>query len=153
MAKLTKSEQDKINLDGTTHGLSKHPLYSVWAGIKRRCFNKRDKHYHDYGGRGITMCDQWMNDFKSFYDWAIDKYQKGLFIDREDVNGNYEPSNCRFVTVKFSNRNTRVNTYIEFRGETKCMAEWAEVLGLNYKKLSQRINRDKWPIERALTTK
>ena len=91
-------------------------LYPLWKSIKYRCYCETSKDFHKYGGRGITMCDEWKNDFKSFYDWAIangykeEKTDKGLnilTIDRIDVNGNYEPSNCRFVTNSIQAKNKR----------------------------------------------
>lgn len=93
-----------------THNLSEHPLYFVWLTIKQRCYNKNKPRYKDWGGRGIIMCDEWKNDFKIFYDWSMKNgYEKGLQIDREDNDGNYEPSNCRYVTSKINNNNRRNN--------------------------------------------
>ena len=101
-----------------THGLSANcgRLYPLWKSIKYRCYNKNSKSYSQYGGRGIAMCDEWKNDFLAFHDWAIangykeEKTDKGLnilTIDRIDVNGNYEPSNCRFVTNDVQAKNKR----------------------------------------------
>lgn len=81
------------------HGLYQHPLYTRWKGIKNRCYNRAHNCYKNYGGRGISICKEWLNDFKSFYNWAIENgYEKELQIDRINNNGNYEPHNCRFVT-------------------------------------------------------
>lgn len=92
----------------TTHGLTHTPLYEVWCGIKKRCYDKNCKAYKDYGGRGIIVCEEWINNYKLFYDWGISHgWKKGLEIDRENNNSNYEPSNCRFVTKKVNMRNTR----------------------------------------------
>jgi len=84
----------------TRHGLAgKHPLHQAWSKIKQRCYNPKVKNYHRYGGRGIILCDEWKNDFKSFYDWSISNgWEKGLTVDRIDNNGNYEPKNCQFLT-------------------------------------------------------
>lgn len=92
----------------TTHGLKKHSLWGTWNNMKQRCGNKNNKDFRHYGGRGIAICNEWHNDFKMFYDWAISNgWQKGLTIDRVDNNGNYEPNNCRWVTMKEQNRNQR----------------------------------------------
>ena len=85
-------------------GLSHHPLYSTWQCMKKRCYYKKDSRYSIYGGKGITVCDEWM-DFPTFYDWAISHgWEPGLTIDRIDHNGNYEPSNCRFLTRSDNSR-------------------------------------------------
>lgn len=100
-----------------SHSLAyKTPLYQIWKGIKARCFNPNNKGYENYGGRGITMCNEWRNDFKSFYDWAMangykeEKLPSGYnkwTIDRVNNDGNYEPSNCRWVTMFAQNHNKR----------------------------------------------
>jgi len=90
------------------HGLSKHPLFYVWQSMRARCYNKNRPRYNDWGGRGITVCDEWNKDFKIFYDWSIEKgYKKSLQIDRINNDGNYEPNNCRWVTAKENNSNKR----------------------------------------------
>ncbi len=133
------------------HNLSKHPLYQIWRGMKCRCLNKQDKAYKDYGGRGITICDEWVNDFKSFYDWAINNgWEKGLINDRRDNNKGYGPDNCRFVDDPTSLRNTRRTVIIEYNGVKKCRTDWAKEIGIEPNSLKKRIK--KWGIEKALTT-
>lgn len=91
-----------------SHGLRQHPLYNVWDNMKRRCLSPKASGYSNYGGRGIKVCEEWINSFKKFYEWAIiDGWEKGLEIDRKDNDGNYEPSNCRFVTTTENRHNQR----------------------------------------------
>ena len=91
------------------HGLSNHKLYSVWKDIKRRTKNKNRKDYDRYGGRGISICTEWELDFLSFYNWSnMNGYSEGLSIDRIDNDGDYEPSNCRWVDGKTQSQNTRL---------------------------------------------
>ena len=95
----------KVNVK---HNMSYSKLYKVWQGMKTRCYNPNFIYYCNYGSRGITICNEWLNDFKSFYDWAIDNgYKEGLTIDRINNDGNYEPSNCRWITRAEQNRNQR----------------------------------------------
>lgn len=90
------------------HNMSDSKLYKVWHGMKTRCYNKNFMYYYNYGGRGITICDEWKNDFKIFYNWAIKNgYKEGLTIDRINNDGNYEPNNCRWITRAEQNRNQR----------------------------------------------
>lgn len=133
------------------HGKRNTRLYGIWLQMKNRCFNTKTERYKDYGGRGITVCDEWKNDFTKFYDWSISNgYQENLTIDRIDNDGNYEPSNCRWVTVKTQNRNARSNHLITFKGETHCIIEWAEITGLTRGCISNRL-RYGWSIEDTLT--
>lgn len=119
----------------TTHGCAKknnrHPLYGVWGSMKRRCYSPKSQYYPIYGGRGITVCDEWINDFSAFFKWALEHgYKKGLQLDRIDNDGNYEPDNCRFATSKTNNLNRRSNHLLEINGETKTIQEWAEESGI-----------------------
>jgi hypothetical protein len=91
--------EQKTRTNFFVHGHSDTKLYNVWAGIKRRCYNKNQKSYKDYGAKGIRMCDEWFNSFESFMEFAISNgYKEGLEVDRIDSTKNYEPSNCRFIT-------------------------------------------------------
>ena len=102
-----------------THGLKSTRLYSIWADIKTRILNPKNKRYSDYGGRGIDICEEWKNDFMSFYDWAmLNGYSDELSIDRIDNNGNYEPSNCRWVgdTIQARNKRIRKDNTSGFKG-------------------------------------
>lgn len=115
------------NQGNTTHGLSYHPLYTNWMAMKMRCFNTEVINYMDYGGRGITVCDEWKDNFKAFYDWCIAKgWKKGLTVDRfQNNDGNYEPSNCRLATRRDQDRNKRNSHLVTAFGETKNICDWA----------------------------
>lgn len=135
------------------HGLNETRIYKTWVRMKVRCYNQNHDRYKNYGGRGITVCDEWKNDFKKFYEWAMKNgYSDDLTIDRIDVNGNYEPSNCRWITNKEQCNNRRNNHFITYNGKTQTVSEWAEEIGLDYNTLLVRINRLHWDIEKALTT-
>lgn len=148
-----RKENASLIIKGRTHkhGLSKHPLYQIWRGMKCRCYNENDKAYKDYGGRGVFVCDEWIDDFKCFYSWAISNgWAEGLLNDRKDNDREYSPSNCRFVTDAVSLRNRRNNVNVTFNSETKCITDWAIQIGVSCTSLKKRIN--KWGIQRALTT-
>lgn len=103
-------------------------LFNVWQTMKSRCENKNRKKYKDYGGRGIKVCDEWQEAI-NFVSWALQNgYKKGLQIDRINVNGDYEPNNCRWVTPKENARNRRNTKLLTVNGTTKCVSEWCEIL-------------------------
>lgn len=138
-----------INLQ---HGDSKSRLYNVWASMKSRCYNPHNSRYSSYGGRGIKVCDEWL-DYKNFMQWAIAngydytaEYGKTT-IDRIDVDGDYTPENCRFADLKTQANNTRRCVYIEHGGEVKTMSEWAITLGISESSFRERLER-KLPDER-----
>lgn len=119
--------------------------------MKDRCYNINSKDYKNYGRRDIAVCSEWKDDFMTFYDWSIHNgYDDTLTIDRIDNNKGYEPSNCRWVDMKTQQRNKRNNKYFTYDGETHCITEWCEILGLNYNTVMTRINKYKYPIKRAL---
>lgn len=133
-----------------THGKSNHILFSKWEHMKDRCYNPKDKRYKNYGGRGIKICDEWLNSFESFYEWSLENgYQDGLSIDRIDVNGNYEPNNCRWTTWDVQCNNRTNNVYIEYNGEIKTLKQWCDILNIDYKKAHNRIHKLKWDAKRA----
>lgn len=143
----------KNNTDQTTHGLSKTHLYGVWCTMKSRCHNKNSQRYSLYGGRGVVVCDEWLHDFKSFYDWSYaNGYNEKLTLDRIDVNGNYSPENCRWVDMKTQNNNRRNNNLMTYNGKTQTLHQWADEYGIRYGTLWARINTYNWSIEKALNT-
>lgn len=123
--------QREVNIKRvTTHGRYGTRLHKTWKNMKERCNNPNEKSYHNYGGRGITYCDEWEH-FQPFYDWAMKNgYSDDLTIDRIDVNGNYEPNNCRWVDKKAQSNNTRHNVHITINGTTKTMTEWSDETGV-----------------------
>ena len=141
-----------------THGETKTRLYNLWSKIKLRCYNKKSKDYDNYGGRGILMCSEWKKDFMSFKEWALSNgYDEnasygGCTIDRIDVNGNYEPNNCRFTTIKEQSRNTRFNRRYEYQGKSLCTEELAEIAGISGATLRYRLNVG-YTLEEAMFTK
>lgn len=136
-----------------THGMSKSRLYLEWAGIKSRCFYSGAKKYKYYGGRGIKVCDEWAKSFETFKDWALKNgYNDSLTIERIDVNGDYCPENCKWITRKEQSNNTRRNVVITYNGKTQTLLEWVEELGLDYKRTHNRLFKLGWTFERAITT-
>lgn len=132
-AKLAKLKERAIK-----HGDFGTKLYGVWAGMKRRCNNPNVLHYEDYGGRGIKVCDSW-NDYINFKEWAISSgYKEGLTLDRIDVDGNYEPSNCRWVGWHTQQRNRRNTVKIEYEGRMVTMQELSEITGIKAHTLDAR---------------
>lgn len=113
-----------------THNNTGSRLYVAWVHMKQRCNNSKEYSYKHYGGRGIKVCDEWANSFQSFHEWAMSNgYADNLTIDRIDVNGNYCPENCRWVTFKEQQRNKRNNTRVLFNGYCKTVGAWAEEFG------------------------
>lgn len=130
-----KKEQDKENLSKNhKHKMSGSRLYEIWQGMKSRCYNVHDARYSRYGGRGIIVCDEWKNDFDSFYHWSIENgYDNSLTIDRIDNDKNYCPDNCRWADAKTQARNRSTNIEITIGNATKTLTEWCEIFDLDYK--------------------
>lgn len=143
--------KDRASVANLTHGKTNSRLYITWNNIKNRCYRTSRKDYKNYGGRGITVCEEWRNSFQAFYEWAMaNGYREDLTIDRINVNGNYEPSNCRWVDLKTQANNTRRNHYITYKGETHTIAEWSDITGISIAALVHRIERG-WSVEEMLT--
>lgn len=134
------------------HGKSRTRLYDIWIAIKQRCYNPKNDRYKSYGGRGITVCDEWLNDFQAFYDWAMTNgYKDDLTIDRIDVNGNYEPSNCRWITNLQQQQNKRNSFIVEYKGRKITISQLARENNIKPNVLYGRI-KNGWSIEKAVTT-
>lgn len=135
---LRKETTKKTKAIHNKHGSR---LYKIWQGMKGRCFTPTNTKYKDYGARGITVCDEWL-DFQNFYDWAVKNgYSDGLTIERIDVNGDYEPSNCRWATNKEQSLNKRNTVKIEIDGKVKTLTEWAEYTGIPRNTIYMRYRR------------
>lgn len=126
-------------------------LYKIHHGMVNRCSNPLNQAYVYYGGRGISVIDEWL-DFDSFYNWAVrNGYSDNLTIDRIDTNGNYSPTNCKWSTKAEQNRNKRDTRNITYRAITKCVTDWAKELNISPTALTYRLNKG-WGVERTLTT-
>lgn len=133
------------------HGDSYSLLYSVWHSMKTRCYTKTSIPYKDYGARGITVCEEWKNDYSRFRDWALTHgYKKGLSLDRINNNGNYTPDNCRFTDVKTQSNNRRSSRYLTYNGETHSIAEWGQIFGVRPELFLDRLKKG-WPLKDVLS--
>ena len=128
------------------HGLSDTRIYDTYKGMMRRCYDPKFREYHNYGGRGIYVCDEWKNQedykgLKAFVDWAMSNgYTDDLYIDRIDVNGPYSPENCRWVSMSIQNNNRRDNVYLTINNETYTLAQWEAASGVSQNTIRRRLN-------------
>ena len=129
------------------HGKSRNNIYRIWFGIKERCLNKKRHEYYYYGGRGITICDEWLN-FENFYRDMGERPSENHSVDRVDNSKGYCKENCRWATKKEQMNNTRKSKIVEYKGVSKTIAEWEDHLSIRKGTLRTRINRG-WDIERA----
>lgn len=128
-------------------------LRRIWRHMNYRCSDVRNGNYVLYGARGIAVCNNWRDDFWTFYAWAIQNgYEEYLTIDRINNDGNYSPDNCRWVTRREQQRNRRDRHNVEYRGKTQLLSDWAREYGVAVNVLANRIVRYNWSMERALTT-
>ena len=140
-------------------------LSRIHNNMKKRCYNSNCKSYKDYGNRGITVCEEWLNTekvehnknmtrgFSAFKEWALSNgYEDNLTLDRINNNKGYSPDNCRWATVKVQDNNKRNNHYITYRNQTKTLKQWSEELGFNFDKIKARLNVLGWPVEKAFET-
>lgn len=146
--------------------MDKHSrLNRIFRNMKNRCYNPKDSHYKFYGAKGIIVCNEWNNreivteennstkGYLAFKEWALENgYKDNLTIDRIDVNKNYSPANCRWITIKEQNNNKTNNHYITYKGETKTLRQWCDTLNLNYWRVKSRLNMLHWSTEKAFET-
>ncbi len=132
-----------------THGKSNTATYKIWISMKNRCLNKKNKSYHNYGGRGIIVCKKWLK-FENFL-LDMGEKPKNKSIDRIDINGNYEPNNVKWSTAKEQADNRRDNRYYTFNGKTQNLEQWSIELGINKITLYARLNYLNWSVRKAFT--
>ncbi len=146
----TKSCGCNMTKANLRHGFRYSRLYIIYEGMMARCYNDKYPNYRNWGGRGITVCDDWKNDRTTFFNWALTRgYDKDLQLDRRDNELGYSPENCRFVSRKQNCRNKKNNLLITYGGETRSLAEWCDLLNIKYRITQQRITKLKWDAERA----
>lgn len=137
----------------TTHGGRYERLYKIWHGMKQRCYWSGCRDYRRYGARGIEICDEWLSDYASFRNWALNNgYNENLSIDRIDVNGNYCPDNCRWATASQQQNNRRTCKYYDYNGEKHTIAEISRMTGIKSGSIYNRINNLGWSPEDAFST-
>jgi hypothetical protein len=141
--------EQQIGERSLTHGQTGTVEYKTWLGIKKRCYNTACKSYADYGGRGITVCERWLNDFPAFLA-DMGPRPASHSIERIDNHGPYSPDNCRWASRTSQNRNTRRNHYIEHNGQRLTLQELADSHSIDRLVVLKRLNRG-WSVERALT--
>lgn len=150
---IKKSENKNKKYPQLIYNKTTKRLLNIYRNMIRRCYDKNNERYNDWGGRGIKVCEEWLNNFISFYNWAINNgYQDNLTIDRINNNGNYEPLNCRWATYREQARNSSKNHLITYNNKTYCIEEWSEITGLTPQAILSRLRR-KWSIEKTLKTK
>lgn len=151
--RLERFRAKMVKHGGTIKGQEER-LYTILKGMKRRCHNAKDRKYHLYGGRGIAVCDEWLGEdgYVNFRAWAMaNGYRDDLTIDRIDVNGNYSPWNCRWITLQEQNLNRRNTRYVTYRGEKRTLKSVADECGIYEEALASRLNLG-WTIEKAVST-
>jgi len=149
-----KKRQAELN---TTHGLSKTKIYKVFHGMKQRCYNPKNPEYKNYGGRGIKVCDEWLNNFVKFYEWMIlagwdnSKSAKEQTIERNDVDGDYCPENCRLIPLEEQALNRTNSRMVTAFGKTQTISQWAEETNIPLTTIKARIDRLDWNEEKAVS--
>lgn len=144
-------QKEKTKESSTIHGLTNTRIHRIWAAMISRCENQNNNRYYVYGSKGISVCQEWRNDFVQFYDWSMKNgYSDELSIDRIDVNGNYCPDNCRWATREVQMNNRSNNRNITYNGTTRTLKQWSEYFGFNYKYFHEVMSKNDWDIEKVL---
>lgn len=143
--------RESLHAIASTHCMSGSRLYRIWCNLKDRCQRENHDRYADYGGRGVSVCEEWQT-FEPFYEWAMaNGYRDDLSLDRRDNDGGYCPENCRWATKVEQANNTRANRMISCFGETHTLAEWGRICGIQADTIAYRIKLG-WSVEKALST-
>lgn len=144
---------DSVKKANTTHGKTKSNLYNRYMKMKARCYNKKNTHYKYYGGKGVKICDEWLgeNGFLAFEKWSLENgYSPELSIDRINVNGDYEPSNCRWTTSKVQSNNTTYNRVYIIDNQKLTLKQISEKFNIPYARLHKRVHSYGYTIEQAI---
>lgn len=148
LAKEYNSSQNYKSPSHLIHGGAKTRIYGIWNKMKQRCGNPNYEHFERYGGRGITVCAEWMNDFEAFRDWSMaNGYSDSKSIDRIDNDKGYSQDNCRWVSTQQQVRNRSVTVSLDHNGQVKTLKEWADEYGINYKLAHERYRKG-WEFEK-----
>lgn len=140
----------KLHPSNVVHGLSKTKEHCIWKGIRQRCNNPNASNFYRYGGRGIRVCEEW-NNFENFYRWCKESgYKYGLTIDRIDNNGDYSPSNCRWVDKTAQANNKCNNRKVRYKGKIVSLMELERITGIDHRTIGYRLTRG-WSVEQAST--
>ena len=145
-------DREVLTKRNTSHGMNRTPVYKAWQHMKERCYDLKNSEYHRYGGRGIMVCSRWQDSFENFFEDMGDKPSKEHSLDRINVNGNYEPENCRWATIEQQANNKEQSIKYEFRGEILTMKQISRIIGIPYTTLITRRNKG-WDFERIVTEK
>jgi hypothetical protein len=135
-------ERQKLTINGNKefHNKTNTRLYSIYQNMIGRCCRKYNDNYKNYGDRGITVCIDWLDSFETFYNWSVENgYSNTLTLDRKNVNGNYEPNNCRWITIADQQDNKQNTIYYTYKGKTKTLTQWAKITGIERATLMYRI--------------
>lgn len=150
---LTKKILSISHSKRSNYSMSKTRIYKIWVLMRKRCKNQNDPHYMDYGGRGITVCDEWDKSFENFKEWALaNGYKDNLTIDRINNDKGYFPNNCRWATMKTQSINRRTNRILIFNGKELTATQWADELNIDSNTILSRIDVYGWSVEKALST-